>query len=716
MDGDYQSYQPYQSRGTPQGPPSDGRNYHPGAHPDSAYRQLRNQRVYPSDQNQNSQFVPSATTAYTAAPGPPPPPHRSAYQNDDRRNGELGYSQSMRTTSTVTPGVDNMGTVAAGGGISGIALGVAHSNERESGVEAMRGVDNQGNAPFHAPAERAYNTQGSDTPYVPSGPESFRSAAPLSAAAAPAGHATPAAGTPYLNPSDRSIQMGDYPSSQHLNPARYEDLRYQGQSSTWGNRGDPGTINPDDIADDGDDGFIPDPKRRSVLSIGRNSSRDAIAPAAGGAAAGGVMGTIGGLVGRQNNGQDASGTYGPVNPDTLEDGGDHEEKSEWLDRQTHGNKKMMWIVGLIIGVVIVAAVVGGVVGGVLNNGDDGSSGGSGQSAEDDEDANGDLGKDSSEIQDLMGNENLHKVFPGMDYTPWGTQYPLCHKYPPSQNNVTRDIAVLSKLTNNVRLYGTDCNQTEMVLHAIDRLELTDMKLWLGVWLDTNTTTNRRQIDQLYKVLDDTEDKSIFNGAIIGNEALYRAGPNIATAQQNLIKYMDEVRDEFKKKDIDMPIATSDLGDNWNPTLAAKADIVMANVHPFFAGVKVDKAAAWTLNFWEEHNVILTEGTDKKNIISEVGWPSGGGNNCGTEEACPNDTDGSVAGVDELNKFMEDWVCDNLEKGTEYFWFEAFDEPWKESFNEPEKGFEWEDKWGLMDPGRNLKPGLKIPDCGGKTVS
>ncbi len=47
-------------------------------------------------------------------------------------------------------------------------------------------------------------------------------------------------------------------------------------------------------------------------------------------------------------------------------------------------------------------------------------------------------------------------------------------------------------------------------------------------------------------------------------------------------------------------------------------------------------------------------------------------------------------------------------------FEAFDEPWKVVYNEP--GKEWEDKWGLMYPDRTLKPGLKIPDCGGKTVS
>lgn len=47
-------------------------------------------------------------------------------------------------------------------------------------------------------------------------------------------------------------------------------------------------------------------------------------------------------------------------------------------------------------------------------------------------------------------------------------------------------------------------------------------------------------------------------------------------------------------------------------------------------------------------------------------------------------------------------------------FEAFDEPWKVIYNTPGKS--WEDKWGLMDAGRNLKAGLTIPDCGGKTAT
>lgn len=60
-----------------------------------------------------------------------------------------------------------------------------------------------------------------------------------------------------------------------------------------------------------------------------------------------------------------------------------------------------------------------------------------------------------------------------------------------------------------------------------------------------------------------------------------------------------------------------------------------------------------------------------------------------------------------------WKCFQL-TATQYYRFEAFDEPWKVIYNTP--GKEWEDKWGLMDSGRNLKSGLSIPDCGGKTAS
>jgi exo-beta-1,3-glucanase (GH17 family) len=137
---------------------------------------------------------------------------------------------------------------------------------------------------------------------------------------------------------------------------------------------------------------------------------------------------------------------------------------------------------------------------------------------------------------------------------------------------------------------------------------------------------------------------------------------------------------------------------------------MANIHPFFSGTAAEDAAAWTMNFWKTRDGPLWKSDSKKNIISETGWPSGGGTNCGEATSCAK---GSVAGVSQMNQFMKDWICPALNNGTQYFWFSAFDEPWKIRFNE--KGKEWEDKWGLMDVNRNLKDGIEIPDCGGKTV-
>jgi len=68
----------------------------------------------------------------------------------------------------------------------------------------------------------------------------------------------------------------------------------------------------------------------------------------------------------------------------------------------------------------------------------------------------------------------------------------------SQNNVTRDVAVLSQMTNTIRLYGTDCNQTQMLIHSIRQLRLENtVKIWLGVWQDGNATTNARQLVGLF---------------------------------------------------------------------------------------------------------------------------------------------------------------------------------------------------------------------------
>lgn len=346
----------------------------------------------------------------------------------------------------------------------------------------------------------------------------------------------------------------------------------------------------------------------------------------------------------------------------------------------------------------------------MNGKKDGSSksSGSGSGSGSSDDSKGDLDINSSEIKKLLNNPNLHKVFPGMDYTPINVQYPDCLANPPSQNNVTRDVAVLSQLTNKIRLYGTDCNQTQMVLHAIQQLKMTSsIKVWLGVWQDNNSTTNSRQLSQMWDILDQYGADQ-FEGVIVANEILFR----LEMSETQLGTILSDVRTNLTKRSMNLPVATSDLGTDWSLALAKDSDLIMSNIHPFFGGTPADQAAGWTWDFWKDHNSQFWKSDTKLNIISETGWPSAGGKKCPPD--APSCTNPAVASIDGMNRFMADWVCQALKNGTNYFWFEAFDEPWKSRFNTANEN--WEDKWGLLDVDRNLKPGVKIPDCGGTTVS
>nr|POF22283.1 putative glucan endo-1,3-beta-glucosidase btgc [Quercus suber] len=465
-------------------------------------------------------------------------------------------------------------------------------------------------------------------------------------------------------------------------------------------------IDPREIADDDDDGFgSPQaPKRRSRksgISIG-----SVAAAGAGVAAAGGVFGRV--FSGSRNH----SGQYDTIPSGDGGGGGGDAEKSEWPPEEGGRNKRSRRTVCSVIVLVIIAALIGGIVGGVLAS-KKSSKGGSSAAAK-----NGELFDiNSSQVQALLNNTALHRVFPGMDYTPLNAQYPECLTTPPDQNNITLDVAILSQLSPAIRLYGTDCNQTEMVLTAIDRLGYTDsLTVWLGVWLGNNDTTNDRQIDQMYSLLS-SYPESRFAGIIVGNEVLYRKD----MTNTSLSTTLSAVRANLTAQSITLPLATSDLGDDWTADLAADTDIVMANVHPFFAGVTPDVAPGWTWDFWQTHDVALTAAatppanqTYPRNIIAETGWPSAGGNDCGSETtACPDAGSGAVASVANMNTFMDGWVCQALANGTSYFWFEAFDEPWKVIFNTALD--QWESKWGLLDENRVVKDGLVIPDCGGKTL-
>ncbi|KAK8023675.1 hypothetical protein PG993_011741 [Apiospora rasikravindrae] len=674
--------------------------HRPGGYQDSTHRRSRegrrNSRNYENSAIAGAGTGAAAGSAYAAAQSSSSPPKPPTHRENSSRSGWTQETTSHgHALSNITPGA-----AAMSGG---------------QGYYGQQGYDQQYGSSQHS--GQAYNnSQYDQTPYgYDNGyDQNYAHGYDPSSAARPDAYGG-ARGMDYQNAAGALSPGG--PSAYHSGrstPSRsmqsYASDPFRDPHAAYGQRLDPslGQVNPNEIMDDGDDGLdYRRPARGSMLSMGNSSGNgsnrnSAVGAAAGGAAAGAMMGKN-------------KGNYNPVNTKAGDAAGGYDlgatgrgakEQSDFLKAEAASRKRRRWCIIVIFAIIVLGAVAGGVVGGILaHNHKDKSPG---KSASEDSSENGDLDINSAEIKKLMNNPDLHKVFPGVDYTPLNTQYPDCIHDPPSQNNITRDVAVLSQLTNTIRLYGTDCNQTQMTIHALRQLKMDqDIKIWMGVWQDNNKTTNARQLSQMWDILDEFGDKP-FKGLIVANEILFRE----QMTTRELGKLLDDVRTNLTSKSMSLPVATSDLGDKWDSELAKVSDYVMANIHPFFGGINAKDAASWTYSFWNNNNGAYFKSDKSKNIISETGWPSQGGTDCGTDKKtdCP---DASVAGISQMNRFMEDWVCQALANGTNYFWFEMFDEPWKILFDEP--GKEWEDHWGLMTVDRKLKDGVKIPDCGGKKV-
>lgn len=507
-----------------------------------------------------------------------------------------------------------------------------------------------------------YGPSGQHSPYgAYQNPQSQSSHASYSSA----DHLTSAAAAPAMSAPQAPYSQGGYGaySSNNNSPSRvplnhpYQNP-YDNHSISRNNLNGMDFIDPNAVADDGDDGLeYYNPKRRSMISLNRRSMGSNTALAAGAGAAG--VAATAGENSRNMYTPDAQGDMSaekaaPSGFPSIAADEDNVKSAKW--------KKWLF---LLIGVLILGGIAAGVVVGLMerNKGNNGNGGSSSSSSQGTQGVDGpDMNLNSPSVKKLLNNKNLHKVFMGMAYTPMNTQYPDCMTTKPIQNNITLDMAVIGQTTNVVRLYGTDCNQTEMVLHAIDQLQFTDMKVWVGVWLDNNMTTNARQVQQLYNILDGPNTKYI-KGVVVGNEVLFRQDLTVTQLED----YITNVRSNLTSRGINLPVASSDLGDNWTTALAAAVDVVMSNVHPFFGGVTVDLAAAWTWNFWQQNDVILTKGTSKGQVISEVGWPSQGGNDCAPSLTCPDSTSGSVAGLPQMQTFLNSWVCETLANGTEYLW-------------------------------------------------
>ena len=179
-------------------------------------------------------------------------------------------------------------------------------------------------------------------------------------------------------------------------------------------------------------------------------------------------------------------------------------------------------------------------------------------------------------------------------------------------------------------------------------------------------------------------------AVVGNEELF-AGALSANALVGQLTNVRHRLDNIGRADI--PVTTAEPFDTlfapdgsggWRaryPEVIEAIDVVLVNIYPFWDGTDIDSAVDDLAQHYQW--AVDVVGPDKPVIISETGWPSEGRVNGAAEPS-----------LDNATRYFFDSLAWATANDVPMFYFEAFDEKWKE---EPPVGptpFRVESHWGV----------------------
>lgn len=385
-----------------------------------------------------------------------------------------------------------------------------------------------------------------------------------------------------------------------------------------------------------------------------------------------------------------------------------------LDESKARNKKARWLVlGSVLGLVVLIAI-GVTVGVVVSKNNksstksSGSNSSSGGTKGDSANPGGDI--DLSDPSQFKKDDRLHKSFYGMAYTPhnalldFGCQNTL--------EQTIQDIQLLSQLTSRIRIYGSDCNQTAQVLEAIKQTKV-EMEVFLGIYtVPDDLDAYTRQRDAVMDALK-TYGADHVAGVTVGNEFMLNwvtghgiQDPNSAIGKEGSAILVADIADTRQHlADLNLgktiPVGNSDAGSYFADDVLEVIDYGLSNVHAWFANTTEAQAADWVFTFFQENNIAkaATVPNNPKMYIAETGWPTG-------SKDVSNESNGfGRADIAGLQTFIDGFVCKANEDNVGYFFFEMFDEQWKD-----EKYGGVEGHWGIFNGDRTLKEGLTLPDC------
>ncbi|KAJ2630662.1 glycoside hydrolase 3 protein [Coemansia sp. RSA 1290] len=260
---------------------------------------------------------------------------------------------------------------------------------------------------------------------------------------------------------------------------------------------------------------------------------------------------------------------------------------------------------------------------------------------------------------------------------------------PTVDSVRDDLAVLSKYTDEIRIYSVqDCNQGEPVLRAIEN---SDWKVQLGLWINKDDAVYEKDRDELIRLAGVFDYKKHVTAVIVGNEAIYRKEQ---TSAQVAAKVKD-VKQALAKLGLEsIPVTVSETWPSYDKTLIDAVDYINMHVFPFWEGTSIDDAQSKAF----EHIYDLQKAAgNKRVVVGETGWPDAGGN-----------YDAAVPSLKNEQRYLREFICRAQLEKVNYVWFSAFDEAWKPTTNASDV----ETHWGVLKGDKTPKFQSPMYDCTG----
>jgi exo-beta-1,3-glucanase (GH17 family)/cellulose synthase/poly-beta-1,6-N-acetylglucosamine synthase-like glycosyltransferase len=240
---------------------------------------------------------------------------------------------------------------------------------------------------------------------------------------------------------------------------------------------------------------------------------------------------------------------------------------------------------------------------------------------------------------------------------------------PSPAQIKSDLALVAQHTKNIRTYTVEGD-----LGTIPALaEGMGLNVTLGAWLDRHPDANAAELAKVIQVANANADvKQI----MVGNETVLRGDVPVPV----LIRDINQV-----KAQTHVPVSTAEPWHVWlkYPELGRSVDFITVHLLPYWEGVPESYALQDAMN---RLAAVHKAFPDKRIVIGEIGWPSDG-----------IDIGAARASTVNQARFMRDFFNLAQQQHIQYFVMEAFDQPWKTSFEGRAAGY-----WGMFTLDRAQK--------------